>query len=104
MSAIPPITGAIEGAFGAPELPKPSSLVQTKQSDPLGNMFSGMLDSVNELQQNAGAMEQSLYSNEPTELHRVMIASEEAGVATDLLLQIRNRLVEGYQELMRMPV
>lgn len=104
MNGITPIAGAIEGAFGAPELPKPNALVQPKQSDPLGGMFSGMLDSVNELQQNAGAMEQSLYSNEPTELHRVMIASEEAGVATDLLLQIRNRLVEGYQELMRMPV
>ena len=67
-------------------------------------MFSGMLDSVNELQQNAGALEASLYSNEPVELHRVMIAAEEAGVATDLLLQVRNRLIEGYQELMRMPV
>ena len=104
MSGITPITGAIEGAFGAPELPKPKALVQPQQSDPLGNMFSGMLDSVNELQQNAGALEASLYSNEPVELHRVMIAAEEAGVATDLLLQVRNRLIEGYQELMRMPV
>jgi flagellar hook-basal body complex protein FliE len=33
-----------------------------------------------------------------------MIKAEEAGIATDLLLEIRNRLINAYQETMRMPV
>ena len=104
MSGITPITGAIEGAYSRPELPRPQQLTQANDSDPLGEVFGGLIDSVNDLHMQAGSMEDSLYSNDPVELHRVMIASEQAGVATDLLLQIRNRLIEGYQTLMRMPV
>jgi flagellar hook-basal body complex protein FliE len=33
-----------------------------------------------------------------------MIKAEEAGLATELLLEVRNRLVTAYEELMRMPV
>jgi len=33
-----------------------------------------------------------------------MIAAQEAGTATELLVEIRNKLVEAYQELMRLPV
>ena len=104
MSEITPITGALEGVFNRPELPGLSGLTPKAGVDPLGEVFSGMIDSVNDLHTHAGVMEESLYSNDPVELHRVMIAAEQAGVATDILLQIRNRLIEGYQTLMRMPV
>jgi flagellar hook-basal body complex protein FliE len=33
-----------------------------------------------------------------------MIKAEEAGLATELLLEIRNRIVSAYNELLRMPV
>jgi flagellar hook-basal body complex protein FliE len=38
------------------------------------------------------------------DLHDVMIAGEKAGVALNLTLQIRNRLVDAYTEVMRMQV
>jgi flagellar hook-basal body complex protein FliE len=38
------------------------------------------------------------------ELHQVMIKAEEAGLATDLLLEIRNKLINAYNQLMNMPV
>jgi len=34
----------------------------------------------------------------------VMIAVEEAGITMDLFLEIRNRLLEGYQSLVKMPM
>ncbi|MBD3298654.1 MAG: flagellar hook-basal body complex protein FliE [candidate division Zixibacteria bacterium] len=104
MSGVTPITTVIEGVYNRPELPGLESATPKPGADPLGEVFSGVLDTVNELHTQAGVMEESLYSNDPVELHRVMIAAEQAGVATDLLLQIRNRLIEGYQTLMRMPV
>jgi flagellar hook-basal body complex protein FliE len=37
-------------------------------------------------------------------LHRVMIATEEASVSFQLMVEVRNKLLEAYQELMRMQV
>ena len=38
------------------------------------------------------------------QLHQSVIAMQEAGVAFQLMVEVRNKLVESYQELMRMPV
>ncbi len=36
--------------------------------------------------------------------HDVMLAAQEAGLAFDLMLEVRNKLLEAYQEIMRMQV
>jgi len=69
-----------------------------------GNVFGKLLDQVSELQSQAADLEKRMYAGEDIELHRVMIAAEEAGTAFELLVEMRNRLVDAYQELMRMPV
>ena len=69
-----------------------------------GKLFGEFLNAVNELHNEVGEAQQALLAGEPIELHQVMIKAEEAGIATDLLLQIRNRLVDGINELMRMPM
>lgn len=40
----------------------------------------------------------------PVDVHEVMIAAEEAGLAFQMVLEVRNKLLEAYQELMRMQV
>ncbi|MBU2652480.1 MAG: flagellar hook-basal body complex protein FliE [Bacteroidetes bacterium] len=49
-------------------------------------------------------MQQAFLDGEPVELHQVMVKAEEAGIATELLIEIRNKLVDAYSELIRMPV
>ncbi len=39
---------------------------------------------------------------EDVELHQVMIAAEEANLALQLTVQVRNKVIEAYQEIMRM--
>jgi len=39
-----------------------------------------------------------------SQLHQSVIAMQEASVSLSLMVQVRNKLVESYQELMRMPV
>jgi flagellar hook-basal body complex protein FliE len=39
-----------------------------------------------------------------TPLHQVMLANEEASIAFQLMVEVRNKLLESYQELMRMQV
>ncbi len=62
------------------------------------------LQEVNDLQHDAEGKIKGLYSGEIKDLHQVMVAVEDADVAFRLMMQIRNKLVDSYQELMRMQV
>lgn len=75
---------------------------QQEPSVNFGDMLNNALNSVNDLQQQSADMQQALMNGENVELHDVMIKAEQAGLSMDLLLEIRNRLVNGYSELMRM--
>jgi flagellar hook-basal body complex protein FliE len=48
------------------------------------------------------AVTQAFLVDDTVPVHQVMFALEQARLATELLVQVRSRLVEGYQELMRM--
>jgi flagellar hook-basal body complex protein FliE len=102
MSTINPINGP--GVLTPPG----TTLNPTGQNTPVtgsfGNILSGMVQDVNSLQATAGELRNQLIAGEGGDLHQVMIASEEAGVAMELLVEVRNKLVEAYQQLMRMPV
>lgn len=69
-----------------------------------GDLLSNALGSVNGLQQEAAAMQEAFMNGDPVELHQVMIKAQEAGIAMDLLLEIRNKLLDAYNEVMRMPM
>jgi flagellar hook-basal body complex protein FliE len=49
-------------------------------------------------------MNQALVQGKPVELHRVVMAQQEAQIAFDLVIQMRDKIVMAYQELMRMPM
>jgi len=63
-----------------------------------------MVNNTNELQHKAAEIAEKFVLGEISDIHEVMIAAEEAGVALELVMEIRNKLIEAYQELMRMQV
>ena len=63
-----------------------------------------MIGDVNDLQMESAQLQQAFLAGEPVELHQVMIKAEEAGLSMDLLLEIRNKLVNAYNEIIRMPM
>ena len=65
---------------------------------------SNLLQSVNQVQQESADIQQAFLAGEEVELHQMMIKAEEAGISMDLLLEVRNRLVDGYNEIMKMPL
>lgn len=68
------------------------------------DIFKQMINNTNDLQAQAANIAEKFITGEVTEIHDVMIAAEEAGVALNLVMEIRNKLIEAYQEMMRMPV
>jgi flagellar hook-basal body complex protein FliE len=59
---------------------------------------------VEELQTRREDMVERMVTGEVAEVHDVMIAAKESQLAFELLLEIRNKLLESYQEIMRMQV
>lgn len=95
------IPGLIERVGGKiVDLPKDETQPQANFTE----MLSGLLNNVNQLHNESGQIQQAFLAGEPVELHQIMIKAEEAGIATDLLLEIRNKLMTAYNDIMRMPI
>ena len=62
------------------------------------------IQEVDGLQANRDTMVEDMVAGRATEVHDVMIAAKESQLAFELLLEIRNKLLESYQEIMRMQV
>lgn len=56
---------------------------------------------VNDLQNHAGELTRAYALGQTSDVHGVMIAGEQASIAFQMTAQIRNKVVEAYQEMMR---
>ena len=62
------------------------------------------LDKVNTLQKEADVAIQDFATGDTRNIHETMIAVSKADVAFRLTMQVRNKMVEAYQEVMRLQV
>ncbi len=69
-----------------------------------GQTLTQAISDVNDLQSQAGKAVESMVAGEGTDLHDVMIAVEKARTSFDLLMEIRNKTIDMYQEIMRIQV
>ncbi len=72
------------------------------QGSSFWNNLQAALGQVDKMQQAASHSAQQLALGNEAFLHNTMIAYEKASLALELTIEIRNRLVESYQEIMRM--
>lgn len=68
------------------------------------DMMKDFVGDVNAHQLRAGKTIEAFAAGEVTDVHQVMVAVQEAGLALDLLIEIRNRTQEAYQVIMRLQV
>ena len=73
-------------------------------SSSFATWLSQEMNTVNQQIQNAELQVQQLAAGEQDNLHQVMLSLEKAKLGFELALQVRNKLLEGYQEIMRMQV
>jgi flagellar hook-basal body complex protein FliE len=69
-----------------------------------GDLLKKEMNNINQLQQNASKAVQTFAVGGPIETHQVMIALEKAGNALQMAVQVRNKLVQAYQELSHISV
>jgi flagellar hook-basal body complex protein FliE len=75
---------------------------QTQES--FGSLFGRLVSDVSAKQSAAGDAVAALQSGQNIPLHQAVIAMEEASVSFQLMVEVRNKLMEAYQEIMRMQV
>jgi len=68
------------------------------------NMFESAVQQVESSRQSADAAVKSYLSGENTELHSTILATQDAEMQFDMFMQVRNKVVSAYQEIMKMQV
>ncbi|WP_031571338.1 flagellar hook-basal body complex protein FliE [Rheinheimera texasensis] len=82
----------------------PVQVDNTSQSD-FSQLFKQALNTVNGLQKNSNELATAVELGDPkVSLAQAMIAGQKASVAFEATVQVRNKLVEAYKEVMAMPV
>jgi flagellar hook-basal body complex protein FliE len=93
--------GGIE-SIGALTLESNSAM--TRQAQPFESWMSQELQNTNHLLNSSEIQLQKLATGEAESIHHVMLALEEANTSFQLMVQVRNKLLDGYKEIMRMQV
>ena len=86
---------------GVPDL-KPAVSEPSGAGKKFFETFQGAMGDVNRLQAEAQAKMADLLEGKGEDVHQTMIAVEKADVAFQLMMQVRNKIVQAYQEVSRM--
>jgi flagellar hook-basal body complex protein FliE len=87
--------GMDTGARQVPVLTEPSG-------SSFGDTLKSALNEVSSAQDNAADYVGKFMRGEPVELHQVMAATEEAGIALDMLIEVRNKFADAYRSVINM--
>lgn len=97
-----PMINRLQGLNGPKELEIRKAKSQDPNAPKFDEMLSNFVKDVNGLQKNADQSIQKMVAGEIKDPHQVMLAVGEAKVAFNLMLEIRNKTMEAYQELSKM--
>ena len=69
-----------------------------------GELLKGAIEAVNHMQHESGKLEDAVAKGESMNIHQAIIAGEKAGLSFRLMMQVRNKLLDAYREVMRIQV
>jgi len=79
-----------------------SEKVEQRGSTDFGKVIKGAINEVSRLEREANSSVVDLLQGK-ADIHETMIALQKADISVRLLLTIRNKVIEAYREIMRMP-
>jgi flagellar hook-basal body complex protein FliE len=89
------VAGGAGGIGGAPDQAGKADFTQALKS---------AINEVNSLQAHAGAQTEAFERGETTDIAGVMLAKQQASIGFETTLQVRNKLLSAYKDIMSMPV
>lgn len=95
--------GKVGGLDALDELAKPSA-TEPSRGPSFGKLLEDSMTQVQSLQKDADQAIESLATNGPATLHDTMLALQKADLSFRLMMQVRNKIVDAYHEVLRMSV
>lgn len=97
------------GSLAARDVASPGqvgpNLRAEKPGSGFGELFERAINQVNDAQKTSGELAKAYEQGTPgVDITDVMIASEKAGVSFQAMVQVRNKLIEAYRDVMNMPI
>lgn len=93
--------GGLEGVAGRDKV----GVAEKNDNVSFHKVMEQAVGKVNEVQQASSAISKSYLQGDPNiDVTDVMIASQKASVAFESMVQVRNKLVEAYRDVMNMPI
>ena len=87
-----------------PLTPLPITSLDSKSAGGFGSILTDAMQKVGELGNDATKSVENFLSGEGDDLHKTIMATQRADLGMELFLQVRNKVVAAYQEVMRMQV
>lgn len=81
-----------------------NKISQGPESTSFQNVFEQMYGAVETLDQELVASQIDLVTGNARDMHTAILSAEKASLALDLVIAVRNKAIEAYQEIMRMPL
>ncbi|HPC02728.1 MAG TPA: flagellar hook-basal body complex protein FliE [Syntrophales bacterium] len=75
-----------------------------KEEGQFQNVLKGMIQEIGKLQDDADKAIETVQFQNTGSIHEAMIALEKADVSFKVMMQVRNKILEAYQEIMRMQI
>jgi len=83
---------------------QPQNVQSTEGGRAFSDFLGDMVHEVNAKQATANNAVEGILSGQNVPLHQAMLSVEEASVSFQLMVEVRNKLLDSYQELMRMQI
>ncbi len=101
-----PITGVASGIAPIVDVASTGSTGTTGNTGGPGFLDSlkSAIGNVNDAQREAGRAVDALMTGDTQDIHRTMVALQQADVSFQLMMQVRNKLVTAYEEIQRMQI
>jgi flagellar hook-basal body complex protein FliE len=98
------IIGPLDPKLQVPEIRSPQKPGESSNKAGFGDILKDAISTVNELQKQSNQEIQKLMTGESQDLHTTVIAMQKADLSFQMMMQVRNKIVQAYQEIMRMSV
>ena len=96
------MTAPISGISSSPLAAPAAAAAFASQPGEFRSILAGAINGIESLQDDAASAVQKFLTGENEELHTTVIATQKAELAFELGLQVRNKVVDAYQEIMKM--
>jgi flagellar hook-basal body complex protein FliE len=98
------LIGQINPNLQVPEIPKPQGAGKSVGGPGFGDALKEAIATVNQVQKQSDHEIQKLMTGQSQDLHTTLIAVQKADLSFQMMMQVRNKIVQAYHEIMRMPV